>query len=138
MLVAARAHAHVAGIDPVLVQGTRALRVIGQQLVTVVMEVADNGDPATRVTHALDEFSYGPCGLARVDRNANEFGTRLTQRHHLGGGGLGVRRVGIRHGLHDDLRPAADGNMTHSYLNGLMSLHIRHNTRLRASMPILA
>ena len=102
--------ADIAGIDAVLVERLGAGRIVGQQRVAVVMEVADDRHVHAHLRQPLLDVRHGGGGLVAVDRDAHDFGAGAGQRRHLARGALDVGRVGVGHRLHDDRRVAADGD----------------------------
>ncbi len=106
--VALRSLAHVAGVDPEFRERARAVRMIGEELVAVVMEVADERDRAAERIEALADRGHRGRGLRRVDGDADELRAGLGELAHLRDRGLDVGGVGVRHRLHDDRRAAAD------------------------------
>src|SRR5690606_32429542 len=87
IVVAALAAAHVAGVDAVLRERLRAIGNLGQQLVAVVVEIADQRH---RHPHAVELLAYGDDfarGLRGVHRDAHELGTGLGQLLDLDGRG---------------------------------------------------
>jgi hypothetical protein len=71
LLVAALARANVAGIDAVLVQRFRALRIFRKENVAVVMKIADDGRVAARIEQALLNFGHGGSSLRHIYRPAD-------------------------------------------------------------------
>ena len=76
----------IAGIDAVFIERLGAGRVVGQQLVADVVEVADERHRHAELAEPfLDVRHRGRC-LVTVDRNAHQFGAGGRQRRHLPGG----------------------------------------------------
>ncbi len=79
------------------------------------------------------------CGTAsrrfrRIYRDADQLRSRAGERLHLLSGALDVRRIGVRHRLHDDGRGAADADGADGHLYGFATLDGGHGTcRRRAS-----
>ena len=65
--------AHVAGVDAVFGEGLGAVGVIGQQAVTVVMEVANQRDVNAHAVELFAHMRHGLRCLRRVDRQAHHF-----------------------------------------------------------------
>ena len=107
-LVAARAGADVAGIDAVLVERGRAIRVARQQQVAVVMEVADERRLAAGIEHSAFDLGDSGSRFRHVDRDADEFRPRFRQLDALARGGGRVHRIGHRHRLDGDGRTPAN------------------------------
>ena len=105
------AKSDVSRIDAVLVQRLGAVRIVAQQLVPVVMEVAHQRHLASQLLEPLADGGDGHRRFLGVHRDADDLRTGGGERRHLGGGGLGVGGVGIGHGLDHDRRTAADGHV---------------------------
>jgi hypothetical protein len=101
--------ADVAGIDAVLVERFGTSRVVGQQLVADVVEVADNRHVGTELPEPVLNVRHGRGRFVAIDGNAHQFGARCRERGDLPRGAFDIGRVGIGHGLHDDRRAAAHG-----------------------------
>ena len=69
---------------------------------TVVMEVADDGNAYALLRELIDDRSDGCGGLFVIDGDTNQFGARACQRRNLLDSRGDVRGIGVRHGLHDD------------------------------------
>ena len=75
LFVAALAGADVAGIDAVLVESFRAVGILREQHVAVVVKIADDRDIAAGGEQALLDFGNGGGGFRHVHGPANDFGT---------------------------------------------------------------
>ena len=102
--------ADIAGIDAVLVERLGAGRMIGEQLVADIVEVADDRHVHAHLEQPLLDVRHGGRRLVAVDGDAHDLGARARERRHLPRGRLDVGGVGIGHRLHDDRRVAADGH----------------------------
>src|SRR5205823_1067011 len=69
-------HADVARIDAVFIESGGAIRIVAKKNVSVVMEVADEGNVDVTIVQSMDNFSYCASRFARVDRYSNQFGSR--------------------------------------------------------------
>ena len=108
VVVVVAARPDVAGVDAVLGQGARRLRVVGQQLVAVVVEVADDRDGGAEAADlAHDLRDRRGRGLV-VDRDPDQLRAGMGQPRDLERRGVGVGRVRVRHRLDDDRMAAAD------------------------------
>ena len=96
----------VAGVDAVLGQRLGAGRVVGQQAVAVVVEIADQRHMHAHAVQLLADVRHGLRGLVVVDRDAHQLRTRQRQLLDLDRGTDGVRGVGVGHGLHAHRRTA--------------------------------
>ena len=107
--VAGLADAGVAGIDAVLGQIARALGILGQQNMAVVVEVADDGHADALLVELLDDVRDGCGRLVIVHGNAHQFRPGASQRCHLLHGRRDIRRIGVGHRLHHNwcIRPDA-------------------------------
>ncbi len=108
IVVGLAADIDVAGIDAVLGQRARAFRILLEQDVAVVVEVADDGHADAELVERVDDLRHGGGGLLGVHGDAHQFGAGARQRHHLVDGGRHVGRIGVGHRLHDDRMIAAD------------------------------
>ena len=106
--VALLAEADVARVDPVLAQRLGARGLVGQQGVSVVVEVADdrNRDPHHR--QLVDDARHRGGGLGIVHGHPHQFRAGPPQFGDLPGGRGHVGGVGIGHRLHDDRCGATD------------------------------
>ena len=102
--------ADVARVDAVLRERGRRARVLGQELVAVVVEVADERDADPEVVELAPDDRDGARRGIVVDRHAHELAARVRERRDLERGRVGVGRVGVRHRLHDDRGGGADGD----------------------------
>ena len=122
----------IAGIDAVFIERLGAGRVVGQQLVTDVVEVADERHRHAELAEpVLDVRHRGRC-LVAVDRNAHQFGAGGRQRRHLPRGPIHVGRIGIGHRLHHDRRTAADHHAADIHRYRSVTLRQCHSQSLRA------
>jgi hypothetical protein len=112
------ARADVAGVDPILGEGSSRLWEFSQQNMTVVMEITDQWH---RISSVLDPgFNLGDFfgGLAVVDGNAHQFAASRCEFDDLTGGFDRVGGVGVGHGLYDDCVFATDHDPAHIYGHG--------------------
>ena len=92
----------VARIDAIFSQRAGTGRILFQQQMAVVVEIADDGHiDAEKIQRIHNLRNSGGGGLG-IHRDADEFGTGARQRHCLIDRGLNVSSIRIRHGLHDD------------------------------------
>jgi tetratricopeptide (TPR) repeat protein len=56
----------------------------------------------------LADLRHGGRTLVAIDGDAHQLRARPVESGDLRDGGIDVGRIGVRHGLHDDRRPAAD------------------------------
>ena len=71
--------------------------------------------------HALDDLRNGGRRLGRVDGDADELRTRLSECNNLRSRGGGIFRVGVRHGLDHHGRTAPHLNSADVYTYRLFS-----------------
>ena len=144
VVVAPRTGTDVAGVDPVLGQGSRAFGKIVQQLVAVVVEVAHQRHLAA---HAIELFADGGdfgCGGRGIDGDADQLGAGLGQRTGLDGRGNGLGGIGVGHRLHDHRSVAADQDLVvipaHHHLAGAAALSgaYRHGIGMGGRGPFFA
>jgi hypothetical protein len=122
---------HVPGIDPVLGERRRAAGMLGEQQVTVVMEVPDHGD-----VHGGDDVGDGRGRGLGVDGHAHQLAPGLVQRASLGNRRGDVRRIGVGHGLDDDRVGSAHVHAADGYDDGLSALGHGWNIRQRGVTPV--
>ena len=100
--------ADIAGVDPVFVEGFGAGRVLGEELVADIVEVADerrgDAEPGEPVADMRDRGG----GLVAIDRDAHDFRAGAGERRDLRDRRIDIRRVRIGHRLDDDRSAAAD------------------------------
>jgi hypothetical protein len=131
IFVAAPTVTDIAGIDPVLVERPRAVGELGQQLVPVVVEVADQGHIAAPIEQALLDLGHRARGLGHVDRDAHQLRARLGELPALLHRRGDIRRIGVRHRLHDDRRAAAHVDRSHPNLDRAVS----HDRKQHSILP---
>ena len=100
--------ADIARIDAVLVERLGAVRIVGEQRVAVVVEVADDRHAHVHLRQPLFDLGHRGGGFVAIDGDAHQFGTGSRQRRHLARRALDVGGVGVGHRLHDDGRAAAN------------------------------
>src|SRR5439155_23593250 len=98
----------VARVDAVFRQRPRALGILGQQQVAVVVKVADD-----RNVYGGDDGGDRARRLIRVHRHADELAAGRVQRAHLRRGRGDVGGVGVGHRLDDDWMGAAHLHAAH-------------------------
>jgi hypothetical protein len=113
LLVALGALADVARVDAVLGERARALGELRQQLVAVVVEVADQRHVAAGGVQPRADRGHLRGRLRRVHRDAHQLRAGAPQLLDLARRRCGVGGVGIGHGLHHHRRAAADGDRAH-------------------------
>ena len=111
--VAPRAGADVAGVDPVLGECLRTVGKIAEQLVSVVVEIADQRHVAAECVEPLADLRDGSRRFGGVDGNPHKLGAGVGKRFDLCDRGRHVGRVRVRHRLDDDRRAAADAYAAH-------------------------
>ena len=94
--------AHVPGIDPVLGQRGGRLGVVGQQLVPVVVEVADDRHVDAEAADLADHLGDRGRRLVGVDRHPHQLRAGVRQARDLDRGRVGIGGVGVGHRLDDD------------------------------------
>ncbi len=108
LAVALVLEADIAGIDAVFVERLGAGRMIGEQLVADIVEIADQRHEAVLPRQLVADMRHGGGGLVAIDRDAHQLGAGAGERRDLRDGGVDIGRIRIGHGLHDDRRAAAD------------------------------
>ena len=116
----------LSGIDTVLRQGAGALGIFLEQLMSVVMEVANDRNVDALLVELLDDGCDGGSSLFVVDRDPNQFRARTGQRRNLLDGRGNVRGIRVRHGLHHNRCIAAHANPIDRASDGFSSLNISH------------
>ena len=113
--------ADIARIDAVLVERLGAGRMIGQELMADVVEVADERDGDAEPVEALADLRHGGGRLVPVDGDAHDLGAGAGQGRDLGHRGVHVGRVGVGHRLDDDRGAAADHDGPDPHADGPMA-----------------
>ena len=96
------------GLIRYLARAARHLRVLDQELVAVVVEVADDRHADAEAAELADHLGHGGRGRVGVDRDPDELRAGVGQARDLDRGRVGVGGVGVRHRLDDDGMGAAD------------------------------
>ena len=99
--------ADIAGIDAIFVERLGAGRVIGEQLVADIVEIADERRVDAHPRETVADMRHGGGRLVAVDGDAHQFRARLRERGHLPRRALDVGGIRVGHGLHDDRRAAS-------------------------------
>ncbi len=95
--------ADVAGVDPVLGERRRRLRVLDQQLVAVVVEVADDRHVHAQVVASLRIISGTAAAASSVlTVTRTSWDARVGEAGDLDRGRVGIGRVRVGHRLDDD------------------------------------
>ena len=92
VVVVLLAHADIARIDAVLVEQPRALGILAEQRVAVVVEVADDGHVDAAIAQAPDQLGHRGGRLARIDGDAHQLAAGGGEQRALLGGRGRVRR----------------------------------------------
>ena len=93
---------------------------------SVVVEVADDGDGDAVLVELVDDRGDGGCGFVVVDGDADQFRPGAGQGRDLLDGGGNVGGVGVGHRLHHDRCIAADAHTADRSRNGLSTLNLSH------------
>src|SRR5678816_4566919 len=93
----------------------------------VVVEVANERRVAARIEHTLLDFRNCRGGLWQVDSHPHHFRPSLGKLDALTRCGFRIRRVGHRHRLDDDGRPAAHLHTSDANSDRLMESYSRHS-----------
>ena len=121
LVIALRPATNVTGIDAVLVEDLRAIRILRQQFVAIEMKITDERYAATVAFEQVADFGHGRGRFRAIDRDAHELRTGLREISHLTGGGLHVRGISIGHRLHNDRRASTHRNAGNADLAGFMT-----------------
>ena len=136
VIVVLLADVHVARVDAILRQRPSHIRVLLQQQVAVVVEVAHDRHLDAEHPHRLDDFRHRDRRFIVIHRDAHQLAAGFGQSHHLIHGGLHVRRIGVRHGLHHNRVPSTNPHAAHIHSNRTMTRIHAHNSLLyRAIIP---
>ena len=128
LLVALVAAADIARIDAQLGQRLGTLGHLGQQLVAIEMEIANQRHATTQRIEALTNARHRSRGFERVDRDAHQFRSGLGQCLDLLDGCGDIGGIGVGHRLHHDRRIATNQNMTNPHLAGGTTDNLRHHS----------
>ena len=112
--------ADVAGIDAVFVERCGGVWVTREELVAVVVEVADERRVTSAIEHALFDLGHGRSRFRCVDGDTHHLRSGLRQFHTLLGRGRRIRRVGHRHALNDNRGAAPDLYIAHPHAKRLV------------------
>ena len=126
VVVVLASDAGVAGIDAVLGQALGAAGVFGEQEVSVVMEVADDGHAQALLLESFDDVGDGLGGVVIVDGDADDFAAGARQGGDLLYGAGDVRGVGVGHGLHHNWCIAAHADAADGGGEGFSTLNFGH------------
>ncbi len=102
--------ADIAGIDAIFGERFGAGRIIGQELMADIMEIADERHVAAHLVELLADMRHGGRRLIAVDRDAHELGAGAGQGCDLLGRRGDIGGIGIGHRLDDNRAAAADGH----------------------------
>ena len=114
------------GLMRYLARASGAGGVFFEQLVAVVVEVADDGDVDAAFVEAFDDVRDGLSGVVVVDGDADELGAGFDELGNLLDGRGGVGGVGVGHRLDDDGGIGADFDVADFDRYGLPALNFRH------------
>src|SRR5450759_1716662 len=126
VVVVLASDAGIARIDAVLGQALGAAGVLGQQEVSVVMEVADDGHAQALLLESLYDVGDGLSGIVIIDRDADDFAAGTRQGSDLLYGAGNVRSVGVGHGLHHNRCIAAHADAADGGGEGFSTLDFGH------------
>ena len=110
----------IAGIDAVFVERLGAGRILRQQLVADIMEIADQGRGDAALAQLVADMRHRGRGLIAVDRDPHQFGTGARKGRDLLHRARDIGGVGIGHRLHHDRRAPADGDIADHDLGGFV------------------
>ena len=99
---------HIAGIDSIFVERLGAGRMLGEELMADIVEIADERDMAAGFREAIADMRHGGRRFGAIDGYPDKFGPGAGQRHDLGHGPLDVGCIRIGHGLDGDRGAPAD------------------------------
>ncbi len=121
--IALPAKADVAWIDAVFRERLGARRLALEELMAVVVEIADQRHADAHHVEPLADARHRGRGFRRVHRDAHELGACARELRDLLRGALDVGRVGVRHRLHDHRcaigRSATNLNICDAHRDGL-------------------
>ena len=83
LLVALLLEADIAGIDAIFGESFGAGRILGEQRVAVIVEVADERRVDAQDIEPLADMRHGGSGLGAIDGDAHELGARAGERRDL-------------------------------------------------------
>ena len=123
LAVAFPAESHVARINAVLGQGLGAVGVFRQQLVAVIVEIADQGHVATQHVQPLPDTHHLARRILVIHRDTHQFRPGRSQLLHLLHRRNHVSSIRIRHGLDDHRRTPAHYDRTNFNRNTAPPVH---------------
>ena len=121
--------ADVARVDAVLRQRLGAGRIVGEQAVAVVVEVADQRHVDVHPVELLADVRHRRGGLGRVDGDAHHLRAGDRQLLDLDRGADRIDRVGIGHRLDPHRRIAADGDRARAPAHARLARPARRRMR---------
>ncbi len=101
VVVVLAADRDVSGVDAIFRERPGASRVLPQQQVAVVVEVAHNGRGPALFLNAFNDIRHRLRCIVVVHGDADQFGAGAGKRGNLLDGGLDIGGVGVGHRLHD-------------------------------------
>ena len=110
--------ADIARIDAVFRQRLGAGRMVGEQLVADIVEVADQRHVDAEPVQPLANAGHGGRALVAVDGDADDLRAGLGQRGDLRDRAVDIGGVGVGHRLDDDRRAAADHHAADIHADG--------------------
>ena len=139
LLVLLLLEADIARIDAVFRQRLGAGRMIGQQFVADVMEVADERHVDAHPVELFADVGNGSGRFVAVDGDADELRAGAGKIGDLFDGAVDVGRVGIRHRLDDNRGTAADHDIAdpnrHRSAATISHSHVHQSPHSRCSGP---
>ena len=102
--------ADIAGVDPVLVERLGAGRMIGEELVADIVEIADERHVDAEPAEPLADVRHGGRRLVPIDGDADDLRAGAGEGGDLRHRPVDVGGVRVGHRLDDDRRAAADGD----------------------------
>ena len=124
----------VAGINAVLGQRFGAVGILLEKDVSVVVEVADDGNANAEAVEAVDDGGHGGGGRVVVHGDAHELRAGAGKGRDLADGAFNVGRVGVGHGLHHNWCIAAHADASDGGRVRLSALYLSHTSRVQSTM----
>ena len=118
----------VTGIDSVLGERFGAVGIFGQELVAVVVEVADDGRVPALGADTLDDVRDGGGSFVVVDGDADKLGAGAGECGDLLNGGFDVGGVGVGHRLDDDRSVGTDADAAYVDSDRFSAVNSGHRT----------
>jgi hypothetical protein len=126
VVVVLAADGAVAGVDAVFGEGLGSVRIFGEEEVSVVVEVTDDGGVPALGADSLNDIGNGLGGFVVVNGDANHLRAGAREGGDLLDGAVDVGGIGVGHRLDDDGGVGADADIADGDRNGFPAVNGWH------------